>query len=110
MGLSSAHCCPSQCLSTQFPRHLTSPCVSFVTEDDVRTDMGKHVTKYDKLLKKYAGDVFADTQLDEEFHSIVDRDVTAEERIELFSRVSSVSVKKPDILDQRFVNFICIID
>ena len=41
--------------------------------------MGKHVTKHDKLLKKYAGDVFADTQLDEEFHSIVDRDVTAEE-------------------------------
>ena len=72
--------------------------------------MGKHVTKHDKLLKRYAGDVFADTQLDEEFHSIVDRDVTAEERIELFSRVSSVSVKKPDILDQRFVNFICTID
>ena len=54
--------------------------------------------------------MFADTQLDEEFHSIVDRDVTAEERIELFSRVSSVSVKKPDILDQRFVKFICTID
>ena len=67
--------------------------------------MGKHVTKHDKLLKKYAGDVFADTQLDEEFHSIVDRDVTAEERIELFSRVSSVSVEKPDILDQRLVKF-----
>ena len=67
--------------------------------------MCKHVTKSDRLLKKYAGDVFADTQLDEEFHSIVDRDVTAEERIELFSRVSSVSVKKPDILDQRFVDF-----
>ena len=43
--------------------------------------MCKHVTKSDRLLKKYAGDVFADTQLDEEFHSIVDRDVTAEERI-----------------------------
>ena len=41
--------------------------------------MCKHVTKSDRLLKKYAGDVFADTQLDEEFHSIVDRDVTAEE-------------------------------
>ena len=81
VGLSSAHCCPSQCLSTQFLRHLTSPCASFVTEDDVRTDMCKHVTKSDRLLKKYAGDVFADTQLDEEFHSIVDRDVTAEERI-----------------------------
>ena len=72
--------------------------------------MCKHVTKYDKLLKKYAGDVFADTQLDEEFHSIVDRDVTAEERIELFSRVSSVSVEKPDILDQRLVSFICTFD
>ena len=54
-------------------------CASFLTEDDVRTDMCKHVTKSDRLLKKYAGDVFADTQLDEEFHSIVDRDVTAEE-------------------------------
>ena len=72
--------------------------------------MGKHVTKHDKLLKKYAGDVFADTQLDEGFHSIVNRDVTAEERVELFSRVSSVSVKEPDILDQRFANFNRIID
>ena len=43
--------------------------------------MGKHVTKSDRLLKKYAGDVFADTQLDEGLHSIVDKDVTAEERI-----------------------------
>ena len=77
VGLSSAHCCPSQCLSTQFPRHLTSPCASFVTEDDVRTDMCKHVTKSDRLLKKYAGNVFMDTQLDEGLHSIVDKDVTA---------------------------------
>ena len=43
--------------------------------------MGKHVTKSERLLRKYAGDVFADTQLDEGFHSIVNRDVTAEERI-----------------------------
>ena len=52
-----------------FLRHLTSLCASFVTEDDVRTDMCKHVTRSDRLLKKYAGDVFADTQRDEEFHS-----------------------------------------
>ena len=56
-------------LSTQFLRHLTSLCASFVTEDDVRTDMCKHVTRSDRLFKKYAGDVFADTQRDEEFHS-----------------------------------------
>ena len=43
--------------------------------------MCKHVTKSDRLLKKYAGDVLTDTQLDEGFHSIVDKDVTAEERI-----------------------------
>ena len=81
VGLSNAHCCPSQYLSTQFHRHLTSPCASFVTEDDIRTDMCKHVTKSDRLLKKYAGDVFTDTQLDKGSHSIVDKDVTAEERI-----------------------------
>ena len=44
-------------------------------------DTWKHEAKSDKLLKKYAGDVFADTQLDEGLHSIVDKDVTAEERI-----------------------------
>ena len=52
----------------------------FVTEDDARTDMWKHVAKSDRLLKKYAGDVFADTQFDEGLHSIADKDVTAEER------------------------------
>ena len=77
VGLSSAHCCPSQCLSTLFPRHLTSSCASFVTEDDARTDMWKHVAKSDRLLKKYAGDVFTDIQLDEGLHFIVDKDVTA---------------------------------
>ena len=41
VGLSSTHCCPSQCLSTQFPRHLTSPCASFLTEDDVRTGFSR---------------------------------------------------------------------
>ena len=34
--------------------------------------MGKHVTKHDKLLKKYAGDVFADTQLKITVSGIVD--------------------------------------
>ena len=49
----------------------------FVTEDDARTDMWKHVAKSDRLLKKYAGDVFTDIQLDEGLHFIVDKDVTA---------------------------------
>ena len=39
------------------------------------------MAKSDRLIKKYAGDVFADTRLDEGLHSIVDKDVTAEERI-----------------------------
>ena len=39
------------------------------------------MAKSDRLLKKYAGDVFMDTQLDEGIHSIVDKDVTAEERV-----------------------------
>ena len=43
--------------------------------------MWKHVAKSDRLLKKYTGDVFADTQFNEGLHSIVDKDVTAEERI-----------------------------
>ena len=33
----------------------------FVTEDVAKTDTWKHVAKSDRLLKKYAGDVFADT-------------------------------------------------
>ena len=53
----------------------------FVTEENAKTDMWKHVAKSDRLLKKYAGDLFADTQFDEGLYSIVDKDVTAEERI-----------------------------
>ena len=76
VGLSSAHCCPSQCLSILFPRHLTSSCASFVTEDDARTDTWKHMAKSDGLLKKYAVDVFTDIQLDEGLHFLADKDVT----------------------------------
>ena len=35
----------------------------FITEDDAKTDTWKHVAKSDRLIKKYAGDVFADTRL-----------------------------------------------
>ena len=38
--------------------------------------MWKHVAKSDRLLKKYAGDVFTDIQLDEGLHFLADKDVT----------------------------------
>ena len=59
-----------------FPRHFTSSCASFVTEDDARTDTWKHMAKSDGLLKKYAVDVFTDIQLDEGLHFLADKDVT----------------------------------
>ena len=52
----------------------------FITEDDAKTDLLKHVAKSDRLIKKYAGDVFADTRLDDGLHSIVDKEVTTEEK------------------------------
>ena len=41
-------------------------------EDDSRIDNWKHVAKSDKLLKKYAGDVFSETRIDDGLHDIVD--------------------------------------
>ena len=52
----------------------------FVNEDDSKTDMWKHVAKSDRLIKKYAGDVFSETRLDDGLHSIVDKNETSEEK------------------------------
>ena len=52
----------------------------FITEDDSKTDVWKHVAKSDRLVKKYAGDVFSETRLDDGLHSIVDKNETPEEK------------------------------
>ena len=51
-----------------------------VSDDDAKTDTWKHVANSDRLIKKYAGDVFADTCLDDGLHSIVHKDATTEEK------------------------------
>jgi hypothetical protein len=40
----------------------------------------KHVAKSDRLIKKYAGDVFSETRLGDGLHSIVDKNETPEEK------------------------------
>ena len=51
-----------------------------IVEDDSKTDVWKHVAKSDRLIKKYAGDVFSDTRLDDGLHSIVSKNESAEEK------------------------------
>ena len=45
----------------------------FIQEDETKTDTWKHVAKSDRLIKKYAGDAFADTRLDDGLHAKVDK-------------------------------------
>ena len=52
----------------------------FISEDDSKIDAWKHVAKSDRLIKKYAGEIFADTKLDDGLHSIVDRSDTNDEK------------------------------
>ena len=52
----------------------------FIQEEDAKTDTWKNVAKSDRLVKKFAGDAFADTRLDDGLHAIVDKDTTTEEK------------------------------
>ena len=52
----------------------------FIQEEDGKTDTWKNVAKSDRLIKRYAGDAFADTRLDDGLHAIVDKDSTTEEK------------------------------
>ena len=53
----------------------------FIQEEDSRADAWKYVAKSDRLVKRYAGDIFAETRLDDGLHAIVTKDSTSEERL-----------------------------
>ena len=52
----------------------------FIQEEDSKADAWKNVAKSDRLIRKYAGDAFADTRLDDGLHAIVAKDSTSEEK------------------------------
>ena len=52
----------------------------FIQEEDSRADAWKNVAKSDRLVRRYAGDAFADTRLDDGLHAIVAKDSTSEEK------------------------------
>ena len=52
----------------------------FVPEDESKHDEWKQKAKSDRLVKKYAGEAFADTKLDYGLHSIVDKTESQEEK------------------------------
>ena len=45
----------------------------FATDEDPRPDAWKYVAKSDYLVKKYSGDIFAESKLDDGLHSIVNK-------------------------------------
>ena len=61
-------------------RGMNSESGKYVSEDDSKPDMWKNVAKSDKLIRKYSGEVFADTKLDDGLHSIVDKKETHDEK------------------------------
>ena len=52
----------------------------FIQQKDSRTDAWKNVAKSDRLIRRYAGDAFAETRLDDGLHAIVDKDASSEEK------------------------------
>ena len=52
----------------------------FIQQEDNKADEWKNVAKSDRLIRRNAGDVFADTRLDDGLHAIVDKDSSAEEK------------------------------
>ena len=52
----------------------------FIQQEDNKADEWKSVAKSDRLVRRNAGDVFADTRLDDGLHAIVDKDSTSEEK------------------------------
>ena len=61
-------------------RGMNNESGKYISEDDSKPDMWKNVAKSDKLIRKYSGEVFADTKLDDGLHSIVDKKETHEEK------------------------------
>ena len=53
---------------------------NFIIQKDNKTDEWKNVAKSDRLIKRYAGDIFAETRLDDGLHAIVDKDTSTEEK------------------------------
>ena len=52
----------------------------FVEDNNAKSDAWKNVCKSDKLIKKYGGDIFSETRLDDGLHSIVDKNEPADEK------------------------------
>ena len=52
---------------------------NFIKQEDNKADEWKNVAKSDRLIRRNAGDVFADTRLDEGLHAIVDKDSSSSE-------------------------------
>ena len=52
----------------------------FIQQEDNKTDEWKSVAKSDRLIRRNAGDIFADTRLDDGLHAIVNKDSSAEEK------------------------------
>ena len=55
----------------------------FIKQEDNKADEWKTVAKSDRLIRHNAGDVFADTRLDEGLHAIVDKDSSSSEEKKL---------------------------
>ena len=52
----------------------------FVSADESKLDSWKQVAKSDKIIKKFSGEIFSETRLDDGLHSIVDKSESAEEK------------------------------
>ena len=52
----------------------------YVVEDDTKVGSWKSVILADKLVKKYGGEIFADTKLDDGLHSIVESNDSSEDK------------------------------
>ena len=52
----------------------------FLTEDESKPDTWKQMAKSDKLIKKFSGEIFSETKLDDGLHSIVDKNESGEEK------------------------------
>ena len=50
----------------------------FVSVDESKPESWKHVAKSDKLIKKFSGEIFSETKLDDGLHSIVDKNESGE--------------------------------
>ena len=52
----------------------------FLTEQDARPDAWKDVSKSDRLVRRFSGEVFADSKLDDGLHSIVNKHDVPEDK------------------------------